>query len=349
MSRDLPLVTLIIPNYNGSEYLKKFLRTVFNTRYPLLEIIFVDDGSTDDSVDIVKKMSENNLRLRVIKHGENLGLAYARNTGIKAAKGDIIAFLDNDIEVDPEWLIELVKVLQNNEKIGVAMSKTYDMKCRNRLQSFGQLIVPYIGWTISIGYGIKDGQVFENVREVYACLNAVAIKREVFEKIGLIDTNMTYLWEDIDFEYRVWLAGYKEVVVPASKVFHYAKPPRKREITYKWNQFRKDFLSKNFLYFMLKNYEVKSLVRFLLVALFIHLLRAIDNLVRGETSCFWSLTREIMWNLKNLSMILHKRKNVQKMRIVTDNSIFSKVGLMNPMYLLKYHKYAKVALKRYFL
>jgi len=83
MSRDLPLVTLIIPNYNGSEYLKKFLRTVFNTRYPLLEIIFVDDGSTDDSVDIVKKMSENNLRLRVIKHGENLGLAYARNTGIK--------------------------------------------------------------------------------------------------------------------------------------------------------------------------------------------------------------------------------------------------------------------------
>jgi len=349
LSKELPLVSLIIPNYNGSKYLKKFIKSVFNTKYPNLEIIFVDDGSTDDSVDIIKNMFRNDSRLKIIKHERNLGLAYARNTGIKAAKGEIIVFLDNDIEVDSNWLIELVDVLQSDEKIGVVMSKTYDMKCRDRLQCFGQLIIPYIGWTISIGYGMKDGQAFENVREVYACLNAVAIKREVFEKIGLIDTNMTYLWEDIDFEYRVWLAGYKEVVVPASKVFHYAKPPRKREITYKWNQFRKDFLSKNFLYFMLKNYEVKSLVRFLLVALFIHLLRAIDNLVRGETSCFWSLTREIMWNLKNLSMILHKRKNVQKMRIVTDNSIFSKVGLMNPMYLLKYHKYAKVALKRYFL
>lgn len=345
----MPLVSLIIPNYNGAEYLRKYMRSVLDTNYPNLEIIFVDDGSTDDSIKVVKEMFSSDSKLRTIRHHRNLGLAYARNTGIREAKGPIIAFLDNDIEVDPNWLTELVKVLESDKSIGVAMSKTFDMNDRNRIQCAGQLILPYIGWTISRGYGEIDNGKFDKVEDVYACLNAVAIKREVLEKIGLIDTKMTFLWEDIDFEWRVWLSGYKEVLVPTSKVWHLVKPFQKRDSAYRWTSYEKDFLSRDFLRFFIKNYEVKKVVLYLPIALLILLRRCLLGLKRGETWLFVSFVWSLVRQMRILRDTLLERKRVQSIRKASTEYILAEVGLKNFVRFKKYHTHAQNALRTYFL
>lgn len=322
-----PLVSIIICNFNGSNFIRKYAKSVFNTKYPNFEILFVDDGSTDNSVELIMSMFGQDPRLRIIRHNNNLGLASARNTGVKAAKGRYIAFLDVDIEVEQDWLMELVKILESDSYIGVVMSKTMDMKDRKRVQCAGQDIIPHIGWTVSRGYGEEDTSVYKRVKEVYSCLNAAIIRREVFEKVGLIDSKMTYLWEDVDFEWRVWLSGYKEVMAPRSIVYHLAKQPRARERMYLWTKIQKDFLFRDSIRFIIKNYEMRNILRYLPWALIIGLVQALRNF-KKDSSSFISFAKAIMLHLKSLDNISQERRRIQRhIRRVSDASIFKKVGV----------------------
>jgi GT2 family glycosyltransferase len=273
-----------------------------------------------------------------LSHSENRGLASARNTGVFFSKGDYVAFLDNDIAVDPDWLAELVDAIQKGEDVGVAMSLTYDLLHPDRLQCAGQKILPFIGWTISIGYGELAKRRALEETEVFACLNAALVKRETFMSLGGIDVNMTYLWEDIDFEWRVWLSGMKEILVPSSRVFHLPKTPGQRERTYRWRINRDDFLSKDALKFMIKNYEVGHILTFVPFAFAILSTRAGLGLVRRrDTSLVVSLLRAILSTIATFRSILISRSQTQRLRTVTDDQIFAKVGDKSLSTLIEYH------------
>jgi GT2 family glycosyltransferase len=346
-----PLVSIIIPNYNGSKLIKRFMPLVFETNYPNFEVIFVDDGSTDNSVKLVKSLFGSDFRLNIIHHGKNLGLSSARNSGIKKAKGKYIAFLDVDIEVTPKWLVEIVDVLENDKSIGVAMCKILDGYDRKRIQWLGQLIIPFTGLTVNKGYGEVDEKIYDKIEEVYACLNAAVIRREVFERTELIDDKMAYWWEDIDFEWRVWLSGFKEVLVPTSVVYHLSKPPKGRMKMYKWTGISTDFISKGFLRFFLKNYEVKNIVRYLPWAFVFYFTRSLIHLRKRDISVLFSLTGSIFTHLRNLSDILRERYKIQHLiRRIPDGYLLQKFAVRSLfVFYKKYHLGSQHAYKKYFL
>ena len=119
INNDQP-VSIVIANYNGKKYLDVCLRSVLKSKYPNFELLITDDGSIDESIKIINSYIKKDKRIRLFKNKKNIGAAASRNIAIKKAKGEIIVFLDNDTEVHPNWLNELVKTLGNDKQIGGA-------------------------------------------------------------------------------------------------------------------------------------------------------------------------------------------------------------------------------------
>lgn len=120
-----PLVSIIIPNYNKEKYLEKCINSVLNQSYSNYEIIIIDDGSTDNSLNIINKFK--NKKIKLIKFDKNMGIANARNVGIKSANGKMICFLDSDDYWDKDKLkIQVNYMIQN--KIGFSFTEYYFVK-----------------------------------------------------------------------------------------------------------------------------------------------------------------------------------------------------------------------------
>ena len=118
-----PLISIIIPAYNIEEFLPRCLDSVIRQTYRNLEIIIVDDGSTDDSYDIAKQYTQKDPRIKLI-HQKNQGLSGARNTGITKSTGTYLTFIDSDDEIKPEFTEKLLTALQkNNADISICSFK----------------------------------------------------------------------------------------------------------------------------------------------------------------------------------------------------------------------------------
>ena len=118
-----PLVTVFMPVYNSEKYLKEALDSIINQTYKNLEILLVDDGSTDHSVNIIKSYSDR--RIRLIENGENKGIPYTRNVGLMEATGKYIAIMDSDDISHPLRIEKQVEYMENNKHIDVAASYYY--------------------------------------------------------------------------------------------------------------------------------------------------------------------------------------------------------------------------------
>lgn len=105
------LVSVIIPVYNVEDCISKCLKSVIEQTYKKLEIIVIDDGSIDNSLEIIKTFSEKDHRINII-HEENMGVAHARNVGIKSAKGDYISFVDADDWIDPNMIEKMLESIE---------------------------------------------------------------------------------------------------------------------------------------------------------------------------------------------------------------------------------------------
>jgi len=104
IQKNTPLVSIIILNFNGENYLERCLFSVLGTKYPNFEVIFVDNASTDSSLKIVEKTFGNDKRLRIFHNTKNLGFSAGNNFGLRQSRGDYIVFLNNDTIADPYWL-----------------------------------------------------------------------------------------------------------------------------------------------------------------------------------------------------------------------------------------------------
>ena len=209
MQASAPRVSVIIPCYNGDAYLRQALDSIFNQSFPWFEIIVVDDGSTDGSPRIVESLSAD-ARLRLITHETNRGIAAARNTGLGAASGDFIAFLDQDDTWRPRKLEKQVEVLDQSDpgEIGFVFSdleiiSELGRKPRRRLSQAPP--------------GIETASRFDRIKtffmDNYIPIITAMIRRECFEKIGGFDERIRSGADDYDLFFRL-LMNYRFVRIP---------------------------------------------------------------------------------------------------------------------------------------
>lgn len=216
-------VAIIILNWNGKEDTIECLESLKHITYPNYEILLVDNGSTDGSVECFRERYPG---MEIIENGENLGFAEGNNVGIRRAMdegADYVLLLNNDTVVDPEFLGELVKVAEGDERIGIVGPKIYYYDYKGRKD-----VIWFAGGGINWTTGrtthhcmrkIDDGTINKLKKVDYITGCTMLIKGDVFMKIGLLDSDYFLYFEETDFCARANKI-YDCVFVPYAKIWH---------------------------------------------------------------------------------------------------------------------------------
>ena len=217
-------VAIIILNWNGKEDTIECLESLKHITYPNYEILLVDNGSTDGSVECFRERYPG---MEIIENGENLGFAEGNNVGIRRAMdegADYVLLLNNDTVVDPEFLGELVRVAEGDGKIGIVGPKIYyyDYKGRKDVIWFaGGFINRWTGATSHEGEDKLDTQKYNRPKEIeYATGCAILIKRDVISSIGMLEQAFFTYYEDVDICFRARLDGWIIKYVPDARLWH---------------------------------------------------------------------------------------------------------------------------------
>ncbi|MBI5468711.1 MAG: glycosyltransferase family 2 protein [Deltaproteobacteria bacterium] len=214
-------VFVIVLNWNGYQDTIECVESLKGVDYPGLEIIIIENGSTDGSEEMIRKRFPE---LTVIQTGVNLGFAGGSNAGLRHALSsgaDYMVLLNNDTTVDPSFVKELVRAAQTDERIGLLSSKVYFYGAPEVLWYAGGGFNPWLGWGRMRGYGRRDDGQFDAVEETDRAGGcSLMLTRRFCEKVGLFDEEYFCYCEDLDLGIRAKRAGFKVMYVPSSKVWH---------------------------------------------------------------------------------------------------------------------------------
>jgi GT2 family glycosyltransferase len=212
-----PLASVIIVNWNGAAFLRACIDSVLAQSYPRLEIIVVDNGSTDASLAILRGYGS---RLHVIENPTNLGFAGGNNVGLAAAKGAYVALLNTDAVADPRWVETLVRAAEADPGIGMCASKIY-LRGPDRVLDSAGLLLSRDGIGRGRGRLEPDRAEFSREEDVLAPSGCAALYRSaMLETIGLFDEDFFAYCEDTDLALRGRLAGWRCRYVPGAVVVH---------------------------------------------------------------------------------------------------------------------------------
>jgi GT2 family glycosyltransferase len=212
-----PLVTVVIPNWNGAAHLPVCLDSLRCQTYPQVEIIVVDNASSDSSLELLERDYQE---VRPLPLEENRGFAGACNAGIEAAKGEIVALLNNDTEADLRWLEEVVAAFARHPEAGLVASKMLLFDRRDTFHTAGDLYcVDGIPRNRGV-WEIDEGQYDQEEYVFSACGGSAAYRRAMLEETDLLDEDFFFSCEDLDLAWRAQLAGYRCIYAPRAVVYH---------------------------------------------------------------------------------------------------------------------------------
>jgi hypothetical protein len=222
------LVSVIVLNYDKRQYTDKCLRSVVETTHRPLEVVLVDNGSTDGSVEMIPEwrqaLEASGVGLKVHLNEENVGAPGGRNQGMKLAEGDYVAWMDNDVIVkDRDWVDQLRARLDADEDLGIVSPKLLFPPPDERIEFAGCAVTPR-GRVVYVGRGLGKDDPEVNVERDTQCLISacVLLPRRAIEAAGEMDEAFFPVqYEDIDYCYRLKSLGFRCRIVPSVEMYHY--------------------------------------------------------------------------------------------------------------------------------
>jgi GT2 family glycosyltransferase len=306
-------VSIIIPNWNGAAHLPDCLNALQQQTRTDFETLVVDNGSTDDSLEL---LAGDYPTVKVLSLARNRGYAGGCNAGLQAAEGDILVILNNDTRVAPTWLAELLDTLEGHPDAGMATPKVRVWADPTRLHTTGDY-VRCNGIPDSRGVWQRDEGQFDRSEYVFGAAGvAPAYRRAMLDEVGAFDADFVSYCEDVDLSWRAQLAGYRCIYAPRAELLHKVSATGKGPI-------RSFYVARNTIWTLVKNLPsgVWQRHRNEIVAAqrrrFVDALRAWRGIearatVRGQLAAILTLPR-----------VLRKRRSIQTMRRVDDAYIES--------------------------
>jgi GT2 family glycosyltransferase len=243
-------VTAVIPTWNRAELVRSVIQNLQTQTEPPDRILVVDNGSTDSTPEVTAELGAGYLRLDT-----NLGFAAAVNAGVRAAESEWVLILNNDVILQPDWMRNIFAAI---EATGArfAVGKLLQPGTTDRLDGSWDL-VSRGGYAWRCGYERADGAVWSERRRIaLAPMTAAVFHRDLFAKVGLLETRFESYYEDVDFGVRCALAGFRGIYEPSAVAVHLGKA------TYGKKAKRVYFLStRNQLLLLAKHYPGRTLRR----------------------------------------------------------------------------------------
>ncbi|HEX3872627.1 MAG TPA: glycosyltransferase family 2 protein, partial [Solirubrobacteraceae bacterium] len=210
-------VTAIVLTYDGRDMLDVVVPSLRAQRYDSFTIVIVDNGSSDGTAEHVRDRWPD---VDLIEIPENVGVAAALNRGVAAAPGEYIALLNNDLELEPDWLGELVGALDRHPGAASATGKLLNFHRRDEFDAAGDLM-RWSGAPDQRGHGEPDRGQYDEPAAVFSpCAGAALYRRSALTEVGPFDEDFFAYMEDIDWGFRAQLAGYASRYEPAAVAYH---------------------------------------------------------------------------------------------------------------------------------
>ncbi len=307
-------VALVILNYNGVKFLKKFLPAVIEFSSADADIWVADNCSTDNSVEVLESQFTN---VKLVKNQVNGGYATGYNMALQQIKADYYILLNSDIEVTPNWVKPLVEIMESDANIGACQPKIKSYHQKQKFEYAGASG----GFIDSYGYPFCRGRIFQSLEtdngqydnpiEVFWASGACMIVRsDVFHKLGGFDDDFFAHMEEIDLCWRMKSIGFKVMVCPSSVVYHIGGG------TLPVGSARKTYLNfRNNFVLLYKNLPSDKLYAILISRLFLDGLAGIKFLLQGGFADFIAVIKAHYYFYQNWTHIRKKRKNTVRKNV----------------------------------
>lgn len=318
-------VSVILVNFRGSDDTIAAVEHLRACDWPKedLEIVIVENGSGDGSLERLQQAVGNEV---IVDAGKNLGFAAGCNTGVAHSSGDIVAFLNNDARPDRQWIKEAVKALESDPSIGCVASKVLDWSGHKIDYVDGALT--WFGMSYKQQVEQEDQGQWNTPKNVlFPTGAAMFVPRAIFDELGGFDERFFMFYEDVDFGWRVTLAGYDVRYVPTSVAFH-----RHHVSMNKHGKFRENYLlERNALACLYKNLDDEHLQAVFAATLLLTNERSAARVEKHSTMDAYdggTISKDaatgpyaIAWFTKHMDYFRAQRESIQGARKRTDAEI----------------------------
>ena len=305
--KPVPSIAIVILNWNGRKFLEQFLPSIMASLYQNKRVIVADNASTDDSIAFLKAQYP---QIEIIINTTNEGFAKGYNTALKQVQSDYYVLLNSDVEVTPNWIAPIIDLMESDSTIAACQPKLLAYNDKSKFEYAGASG----GWLDTLGYPFMRGRVFDVCEKdegqynnampcFWASGAALFVKATVYHQLGGLDEYFFAHQEEIDFCWRLQLAGYKVYVQPASVVYHIGGG------TLPKGNSKKTFLNfRNNLIMLAKNLSFATAVWKIPFRMILDAVSAWQNLFNGDSGYFMAIAKAHGYFFKWL--LLDKNKSV---------------------------------------
>lgn len=298
-------VSVVTPNYNGKDFLYAYFESLIKNSNEIGEVIIVDNGSTDGSQEFIRNYREKvDFPIVLIENSQNLGFAEAVNQGISKARHDYVFSLNNDTVVEKSAILELLNLLNTDERIFSASSKMVQFNNPELIDDAGD------DYTL-LAYTKKRGNnqnlnKFIEVSEVFSsCAGAALYRKDLLEELGGFDSEFFAYMEDVDLGYRARINGYKNLFCPNAVVYHIGSATTGSQ----YNEFKVRLAARNNVWVVYKNLPIPQKIVNILFLFLGFLIKYVFFLKKGFGPTYLNGLKEGLKTRNKIKKVEFRSKN----------------------------------------
>ena len=347
MTKDNPLVSIIIPHWNGIEILSECIDSLLKTNFESFEIIVVDNASSDGSQEWIKS---NHPNINLLENDQNHGYAGGCNRGAKIANGKYLIFLNNDTVQEPMWLDHLIQEIESHDDIAAIQPKILNYYNKNIFDyaggSGGMMDIfcyPFARGRLFLEQEEDTGQYNDARQCFWASGTAIMVKRDLFDAAGEFDEEFFAHMEEIDLCWRLQAMGHKIWVEPRSVVYH------KNAVSLPMHSHRKYYLNhRNSLLMLFSNYSIPVAFYLGTIRLMLEVVALGYTIIKLDFKHAFGIIRSLIWLILHPVTIIKKRYRFSAIRRVKDKTLFDnlcRTPIVLAHYLFRKKTYPEIELK----
>ena len=315
-------ISIIIPHHNNYDILNDCLESLYKSNLHDSEIIIVDNNTTDESIHKIKVDFPN---LIIIKSATNRGYAGGCNYGVKHAKGNLLVFLNNDTEMEEQWLTQLITTINNDPNISSVQPKIINKYDKNKFDYAGgsggfmdKYCYPFARGRIFHSIEKDNGQYDDSIKIFWASGTGFITKKNIFEQLGGFDETLFAHMEEIDYHWKCQLAGYHLHINPKSVIYHLGGGTLSYYSSYK------TYLNhRNSLLLLLSNYNTLNTLKFLIPRIIMEHISFFKDIITFRPNHAFAQIRALLWIILHPYIIIKRRKKIKEIRLVDDKELLN--------------------------